>query len=273
MDGMVHEKIDPDDQLLSFDRRKKILEIVNKNKSVSIDALVEVFPVSRMTITRDLEKLEGDGLLKRVRGGAVALSHIVTSPRASIASKELSEEQKRIGEEASKRVSDGDFIIIESGSTCLALVDNLYEKDHLKIVTASPMIAMRLAELAERYDRDYEIIVSGGILNIYKHFLLGPTSTRLFKQIRVDTAFLSVTAIDVEAGVTADDVNESAVSKIVMEDCGRKTIALITSSKFNKASFYKVSEVTVFDEIITDNKLDAETKEKFEQEGIVITVC
>ena len=266
-------KNDSDDQLLSFDRRKKILEMVNGEQSVTIDALVEAFPVSRMTISRDLEKLESDGHLKRVRGGAVALSHIVTSPRASIASRELTEEQKRIGKEASRRVSDGDFIVIESGSTNLALVENLYEKNDLKIVTASPMIAMRLAELAERYDKNFEIIVSGGILNIYKHFLLGPTSTRLFEQIRVDTAFLSVTAIDLEAGVTADDVNESAVSKIIMEQCGRKTVGLITSGKFNKASFYKVSEITVFDEIITDKSLDRETKQKFEQEGITITMC
>ncbi len=270
---MKNGKNDSDDQLLSFDRRKKILEMVNAEQSVSVDVLVDAFPVSRMTISRDLEKLESDGLLKRVRGGAVALSHIVTSPRASIASRELTDEQKRIGKEAGKRISDGDFIIIESGSTNLALVDNLYDKNNLKIVTASPMVAMRLAELAERYDRNFEIIVSGGILNIYKHFLLGPTSTRLFEQIRVDIAFLSVTAIDVEAGVTADDVNESAVSKIIMEQCGRKTIGLVTSQKFNKASFYKVSDVTVFDEIITDKDLDKETKQKFEQEGITITMC
>lgn len=262
-----------DDQLLSFDRRKKILEIVNGEKSVTIDTLVDAFPVSRMTISRDLEKLENDGLLKRVLGGAVALSHIVTSPRASVASRELTDEQKRIGREAAKRVSDGDFIIIESGSTNLALVDNLYDKNNLKIVTASPMIAMRLAELAELHDRNFEIIVSGGILNIYKHFLLGPTSTQLFEQIRVDIAFVSVTAIDIDSGVTADDVNESAVSKIIMEKCGRKTVGLITSAKFNQASFYKVAEATVFDEIITDKELDLETKKRFEQEGIVLTLC
>lgn len=270
---MKNDKIDSDDQLLSFDRRKQILELVNGHQSITIDTLVETFPVSRMTISRDLEKLESEGHLKRVRGGAVALSHIVTSPRASQASRALTEEQKRIGKEASTRVADGDFIIIESGSTSLALVDNLYDKNDLKIVTASPMVAMRLAELAERYDRNFEIIVSGGILNIYKHFLLGPTSTRLFKEIRVDIAFLSVTAIDIESGVTADDVNESEVSKIIMEQCGRKTIGLITSGKFNKASFYKVTDITVFDEIITDNNLDQKTKKNFEQEGVSITMC
>ena len=54
-----------DNQLLSFDRRKKILEIVNSRKSITVDALAEMFPVSRMTISRDLEKLEDEGLVKR----------------------------------------------------------------------------------------------------------------------------------------------------------------------------------------------------------------
>ncbi|MEW5817498.1 MAG: DeoR/GlpR family DNA-binding transcription regulator [Spirochaetota bacterium] len=239
-------------------------------RSVTVDSLSEKFPVSRMTISRDLEKLESEGHLKRVRGGAVALSHIVTSPRASIASKTLTEEQKHIGREAGKRVSDGDFIIIESGSTCLAVVENLIEKDHLKIVTASPMIAVRLAAITEQFNKNFEIVLSGGILNVYKHFLLGPFAMQLFENIRVDIAFLSVTAIDYEAGVTADDVNESAVSKLILEKCSKKNIGLITSSKFNQISFVKVADITVFDEIITDSNLDFETVEKFESKNITM---
>ena len=150
-----------DEQLLSFDRRKQILELVNRNKSVTVDFLFETFPVSRMTISRDLERLEYDGLLKRVRGGAVSLSHIVIAPPMARSARALTEEQKRIGKEASKRVSDGDFLVIESGSTCLALVENLYQKDNLKIATASPMIAMRLAEIVEQDNRKFEIFLAG----------------------------------------------------------------------------------------------------------------
>ena len=262
-----------DGQLLSFDRRKKILDIVNTRKSITVDALAEAFPVSRMTISRDLEKLEDEGLLKRVRGGAVSLSHIVVSPRASQASKILTDEQNRIGSKASELISDGDFIIIESGSTCLALVENLIDKDHLKIVTASPMIAMRLAELTEQYNKDFEILLSGGLLNVYKSFLLGPTAMSTFQSIKVDIAFLSVTAIDMEAGITADDVNESAVTKIILERCADKTVGLIMSSKFNKTSFLKVSDITAFNEIITGRELDRGTVEHFAEAGIQMTLC
>jgi DeoR/GlpR family transcriptional regulator of sugar metabolism len=260
-------------QPLSFDRRKRILEMVNRKESISVDSLADAVRVSRMTISRDLEQLENEGLLKRVRGGAVALSHFVVAPPMSRSARSLTEEQRRIGKEASKRVQDGDFLVIESGSTCMALADSLYERNNLKIATASPMIAMRLAEIVEHYDRQYEILLAGGILNVYKNFVLGPGADHLFQGINVDIAFVSVTAIDPVAGITADAVNESSVTKVILEKCGKKTIGLIISSKFNKASYYRVTDITVFDEIITDTGLDDETRAKFEGAGIRMTLC
>jgi DeoR/GlpR family transcriptional regulator of sugar metabolism len=261
------------ENLLSYDRRRNILELVNRYKSVTIDLLAETFPVSRMTISRDLEKLENEGLLKRVRGGAVSLSHIVVAPPMSRSASTLTNEQRRIGKEASKRVLNGDFLIIESGSTCLALVENLVDKDNLKIATASPSIAMRLAEMVEQNNCRFEIILAGGILNVHKNFLLGPTAVDMFERLNVDTAFVSVTAIDTAAGVTADELNESSVSRLILERCGKTTIGLIVSTKFNNASFYKVADITVFDEIITDGGLDELSLRDFSDRGIRMTLC
>jgi len=261
------------DPLLSFDRRRKILEAVNRRKSVTIDSLAGTFGVSRMTVIRDLGRLETEGLLKRVHGGAVSLAHIVVAPPASAAMRALTDEQKRIALEASRRVADGDFLILESGSTCLALAERLFEKDKLKIATASPIIATRLAEIAESYNRRFEIILAGGILNASKDFVMGPTAVQMFEHINVDIAFLSATAIDPESGITADDVNESAVSRTILERCGRKKIGLIRSEKFNKSSFYKVADISVFNEIITDTGLDRKTVREFSSRGIKMTLC
>jgi DeoR/GlpR family transcriptional regulator of sugar metabolism len=262
-----------DEQLLSFDRRRQILEQVNRRKSVTVDSLAQSFGISRMTVIRDLERLEGDGHLKRVRGGAVSLAHIVVAPPASASMRALTEEQKRIAVEASRRIANGDFIILESGSTCLALAERLFEKDNLKIATASPIIATRLAEIAESYNRRFEIILAGGILSISKNFVMGPTAVQMFEHINVDVAFLSATAIDPESGMTADDVNESAVSRTILERCGRKKIGVIRSLKFNKTSFYKVADITAFDEIITDKGLDRKTAQLFSSRGVRMTLC
>jgi DeoR family transcriptional regulator of aga operon len=262
-----------DEQVLSFDRRRQILETVNRRKSITVDSLAGEFRVSRMTVIRDLQKLETDGLLKRVRGGAVSLAHIVVAPPFSASRQALTEEQKRIAVEASRRITTGDFIILESGGTCLALAERLFEKDNLKIATASPTIATRLAEIAETYNRRFEIILAGGILSGSKDFVLGPTAVQMFEHINVDIAFLSATAIDAKAGMTADDVNESAVSRTILERCGGKKIGIIRAEKFNKTSFYKVSDITAFDEIITDKGLDRKTAQLFASLGVKMTLC
>jgi DeoR/GlpR family transcriptional regulator of sugar metabolism len=117
----------------------------------------------------------------------------------------LTDEQKCIGRAAADRVANGDFLIIESGSTCLALAEKLVDRDNLKIATASPMIAMRLAQIVEQYGRKFEIMLAGGILNVYKNFIMGPTAVEMFERLNVDIAFVSVTAIDAVAGIRTRD--------------------------------------------------------------------
>jgi len=260
-----------DNRLLSSDRRQKILEIINQKRSISVEELSDYFPVSTITIRRDLDRLAEDKLIQRVHGGAMALSNIVIAPKASVLSAHITEEQKRIGKEASKRIADGDFIIIESGSTNMALVQNLTERKRLKIVTASPRIAMLLAEITENHNSNFEIISCGGVLNVHKHFLMGPHARLLFENTRVDLAFMSVTAIDLDAGVTADNAYEADISRIILEKCAKKNIGLIYSSKFEKTSFVKVTSAETFDEIITDINLSAEIIEKYTERGIKIT--
>jgi DeoR/GlpR family transcriptional regulator of sugar metabolism len=257
--------------LLSSERRQKILQIVIEKRSISVDELAALFPVSAITVRRDLDKLAQEGSLRRVHGGAMALPNIVIAPKSSEQSAHLTENQLRIGEEASKRIADGDFIVIESGSTCLALVQNLSKKKRLKIVTASPRIAMMLANVSEKYNGNFEIISCGGILHVYKNFLTGPHARNLFESIRVDIAFISPTAIDLAAGVTADSAYEAEITRTILEQCSKKRIGLIYSSKFRKTSFVKVTAVENFDEIITDGELDAEIISNYTERGIKIT--
>ena len=260
------------DSLLSTHRRLRILEIVNQKRSMSVDDLAQLFPVSTITIRRDLDRLAEEKLLRRVHGGAMALSDIVTAPKASELFANITDAQLRIGKEASLRIADGDFIIIESGSTCLALVEHLHDRRGLKVVTVSPRIVMMLSEISEKHGNDFEIISSGGLLNINKNFFFGPHARLLFENIKVDIAFVSVTAIDREAGITADSVYEAEITKTILEKCAKKRIGLIYASKFEKTSFVKVAAADIFDEIITDSSLDGKIIDGYRELGTEITV-
>ncbi|MCK4804204.1 MAG: DeoR/GlpR transcriptional regulator [Spirochaetes bacterium] len=259
------------DNILSSERRQRILEIVNQKRSISVDDLARYFPVSTITIRRDLDRLAEENLLRRVHGGAMALSNIVIAPKAAELSANITEEQKRIGKEASARIADGDFIIIESGSTCLALVQNLTGKKRLKVVSVSPRIVMALADISEKCGNDFEIVSSGGILNAYKNFFFGPHARYLFECIKVNIAFISVTAIDLEAGITADNAYEAEITRTILEKCAKKRIGLIYSSKFEKTSFIKVASAEIFDEIITGTDLSRDVINAYTDAGIKLT--
>ena len=260
------------DNLLSFERRQRILEIVNKEQTVSVDRVAEQFPVAAITIRRDLDKLAEEGLIKRIHGGAAAVSNIVVAPKASDLVKNINEDRKRIGLEAAKRIHDGDYIYIEAGSTCYALARSLVDKKNLKIVTVSPLIVMVLSEVSEAHNGNFNILSSGGSFNVYKHFLLGPHTRSFLESIQVDTAFVSVTAIDIEAGITADSLEEAEISRTLLTRSSKKRIGLVVSEKFNTTSFIKVADTRVFDEIITDRGVDPRTVERFEEQGIKVTI-
>ena len=102
------------DNILSSDRRQRILEIVNQKRSISVDDLARYFPVSTITIRRDLDRLAGENLLRRVHGGAMALSNIVIAPKAAELSANITEEQKRIGLIYSSKFEKSSFIKVSS---------------------------------------------------------------------------------------------------------------------------------------------------------------
>lgn len=259
--------------LLSSERRRRILSIIAEKRSVTVVELAAIFPVSAITLRRDLDRLAAENLVERVHGGAMTLSAIAVAPRASGQYRHLTEAQLGIGREAASRVRDGDYVILESGSTCLAVVPNLAERKNLRVVTVSPRLVTALSTLAEADPASsLEIISSGGILNVHKDFFLGPHARAFFEACRVDIALMSVTAIDLEAGITADSPTEAEISRIILERCARRKVGLIVSPKIGRTSFARVAPAEILDELITDSGADPQAVARYRERGITVTV-
>jgi DeoR/GlpR family transcriptional regulator of sugar metabolism len=257
---------------MSSERRRKILEIVNERRSVTVLDLAEAFPVSAITIRRDLDRLADERLVERVHGGAMALAAVAVAPRAADQFLRITDEQMRIGKEAAKRIRDGDYVVLESGSTCLAAVSYLEGKRDLRVITVSQRIVAALAELAGKGGAAMEIICSGGTLNEYKDFLMGPHARSFFEGVKVDVAFLSVTAIDPEGGITADSLTEAEITRTIIERSARRSIGLIVSRKLDRVSFARVAPAEALEEIITDSRATPESVESYRERGIKVTI-
>jgi len=253
---------------LSFEKRKKkILEQLGREGKVEVIALAEQFQVSTETIRRDLERLDGEGRLKKVYGGAV-------KTRAD--SLELPYEEKiqlnvqektAIGKYAARMVNHGDTIMLGNGTTPIEMIRHLGDHRDVTIVTHStPALLLALEIFPGR------IIFVGGEMNRRQKSSEGPLAALTLNQLRVNKAFISVGGISLADGVTDFELSEASISRKMMERAD-ETIILADSSKFGKTTFANVCSLDEVYTIVTDHYCDEEWRRHLANQDIVLLVA
>ena len=145
--------------MISEERRARLMKLISERGYVQVTDLVKQFDVSPVTIRRDLEIMEKEGLLIRKRGGAIRRSQGVTMELPYIIKQVQNIEiKKRIAEQALGMVEDGFSVILDSGSTTFELAQQLVTKTRLSVVTNDLYIATKLAA-----NPDINLICTGGV--------------------------------------------------------------------------------------------------------------
>jgi DeoR/GlpR family transcriptional regulator of sugar metabolism len=244
-------------------RRDKIVEYIKNKRTVTIPELSSQFNISEITVRRDFDKLVKQGIIKKVYGGATIIDSDKFEPILAQRIQEYINEKKRIAKEALTRISDGDIILIESGTTCLELVKILPVKKKIKVITAAPHILNALIDLSRNDEFDGEIICCGGIWQEDPDdFFAGPQSSRFFEGLKIDISFFGIFSIDFNDGWMTPNMFEVELTKTIT-DASKKVIGLTDHSKFNRSGFSKIGDIDLFDEIITDNRIDQEITKKY----------
>ncbi len=252
---------------------KRIIEmkrLIQLEKMVSVERLSRHFNISPITVRRDLARLQKEGFLSKVHGGAIYKEELAPEPVFNEQIKIHTQEKKRIGKEAAKRIKDGDSIIIESGTTCLSMIEHLKAFKGLKISTAGITIANELwNSYAHRHD--FELRVSGGIIRPGTDIYAGPHAVSFFKKINADKAFTSAVAISIDKGISAAAEEDSELTKAVL-DSARETVLIADSSKFGRYSHINVAPLDRVDEVITDRGLNPEIQNHMKSMGLKVTI-
>ena len=252
---------------------KRIIEVkdlIKKEKVITVEKLSEVFDISPITARRDLERLDSEGFLTKVHGGAIYREALEPEPVFSEQIKLHREEKSDIAAEASKRINDGDIVVLESGSTCLAMIKYLKNKKNIKVSTAGIPLANELWNLS-MIKRDIEVSVCGGLNRPDSSIYVGPHATGFFNNINADIAFVSPVGVSVEKGIsTATDFDAELMRSII--SCSKKTILICDSTKFGKYSYINVAPLSVFTEIITDKALGKDHYNNIKDSDIKITL-
>ncbi|MDX2007454.1 MAG: DeoR/GlpR family DNA-binding transcription regulator [Meiothermus sp.] len=254
--------------ILAVERRKRIAQLVESNGSINYADLERSFGVSRMTLYRDLKALEGMNRLRCVRGGAVRLDNAVISEPMPSKKRALHRREKElIGRFAAQNfVREGDFIVLEAGTTAACMIKHLARPG----VT---LISNGLETIREATNLLPTVTVMGcgGILREPSYTFVGPQAEMFFAQLRAHTAFLSASGLTLENGLMDPNPLEIQVKR-AMVACAERLVVLMDSSKFGVRSLLQTLPLDQVDVLITDDRITDKFAEELRARGIDLRV-
>ena len=227
--------------MLAQQRRARIVEIVSAAGGVSVTDLAAQLDVSASTIRRDLNTLDRQGALQRVRGGGTV--DVEDQPFHRVAER-ASEEKERIGAAAAALVRDRDVVVLDIGTTCAAVARHLRGRQ-VTVVTASLAVVDELRE-----DREVELIVLGGLLRPSYLSLVGTLTENALRELSADIAFMGTSGVR-EDGVVMDSTGTEVPVKHAIRSAAERRCLLATSDKFPGSGLLPVCRLDQLETVVT----------------------
>lgn len=212
-------------QLELNERQKQILALLRSKKKITVAETAASLYASEMTIRRDLEKMEQEGILRRFHGGAVE----VDSMHQPIVLRSMvnDDRKKALARKASAYLQDGQTVFLDSSSTCSYLVPYLSDFSDIQVVTNSIQSLLLLAQA------HIPCFLIGGRYYEHDMCIVGPQANDFAAQFNVDIAFFSALGLSSDGRVTDTDEHQTAVRKQIMKNA-TQVVLMLDESKSDK---------------------------------------
>ncbi|MSS85081.1 DeoR/GlpR transcriptional regulator [Actinomycetaceae bacterium WB03_NA08] len=227
--------------MLPKQRQAMILDHVRQRGGVSVSALAHELQVSPSTIRRDLNDMDSQGILRRVRGGGM----IDADPKPfHVVASTSSEERDLLGKYAADMVSDRQVVLLDIGAT-VAMVARHLRNRPVTVVTASLAVADELRDSSQT-----EVIVLGGIMRHSYLSLVGPLTEQALDGLSADIAFLGTSGIRDDLTVLDTTGTEVPIKRLILQKANSSYL-LATADKFPGSGMLSVCKATDFSGVIT----------------------
>lgn len=252
--------------MFGIERLQMIRELIIEQKSVEVTTLSKDLGVSEVTIRRDLDKLEKEGLVIKTYGGAILLEELPGSGKEEQSTQTVNQKQSDsivdgIAEMAGKTVDDNDTVFIDGSELGLALAANLKDHKDLIIVTNNLEIAIYIHR-----ETEHKVVMIGGEVDEETGDV---TDYDQLMDLLVEKAFVSVDGIELTVGYTADDKQRMRLFK-VLKSVSREMIVMTKSDAFYKRGLVRVAPIETISTVITDVKIPDEFKTFYYENNIKV---
>lgn len=247
--------------MLVAERHALLLDRLARDGRVVARAVASELGLSEDTVRRDLRELAAAGRCQRVYGGAVAASPAVVDYAARTAV--ATESKDRVGARAARLVEPGMTVLLDGGTTSLAVVRALPRDLRCTVVTHSPTVAVALLPY-----EDVEVLVLGGRLFRHSAVTSGAAAVEAASAVSCDLFLLGVTGVHPEEGLTTGDSDEAAMKRALARRSA-ETVALASEEKVGAVSRFRVLPLDEVTAVVADTR-DATATTRLRERGVTV---
>lgn len=254
--------------MLAEERQKEIIKILKSKGTVTISELCRITQASVATLRRDLIKLEDEGMLIRIRGGATLSNRNKFELSFEKRTVKNVEKKESIASKAVELVENGDSVLLDAGTTTLLIAKKIaYLKRDVMIVTNSLAIVQEMAN-----HPDIRLRLIGGKIDWNNMATIGPGAIEYLMDMVIDKVFIGANGVDVMYGAMAFE-EENAILNKVMAESARLVCVVADSSKIGKRAFVRSVPIKQIDILITDRKADRKIVKSLKSKGINVLIA
>ncbi|MFF8471657.1 DeoR/GlpR family DNA-binding transcription regulator [Streptomyces griseus] len=251
--------------MLAAERRAHLLDLLGRTGKIVAKDVAAELGISEDSVRRDLRDLAAEGLCQRVYGGALPVSPAVVDydARRAVAP----DGKRKVAAVAAALVRPGGSVILDGGTTALAVARALPKNLACTVITHSPTIATALIDHPRA-----DLFLLGG--RVFKHSAVtcGAAAVEAAQNISADLCLLGVTGVHPEAGLTTGDVEEAAMKRALSARAA-DTYVLASSEKIGTASSYRVLPWAKITGLISDTDPHAPVVERLRALGVDVLIA
>lgn len=242
-------------------RHTKILELLTEKNKVDVTELSQNLGVSQVTIRKDLDMLEKKGLIVREHGFATLNGQDDMNNRLAY----HYDIKQQLAKSACQMIEDGETIMIESGSCCALLAQEIAStKKDVTIITNSSFIADYIRQYAQ-----VKIILLGGEYQKEAQVVVGPMTRRCVEAFFVDKFFIGTDGFSRNTGFTGNDYMRSETVRDMARQAAH-VIIVTESSKFQQVGLVNLLPTQDVYCVVTDEMIPQESEEYLQSQNVIV---
>ncbi|MFE3454512.1 DeoR/GlpR family DNA-binding transcription regulator [Nonomuraea sp. NPDC059194] len=252
-------------------RRERMLGLLREQDFARVNELAEAFGVSGVTVRADLDALEEQGKVRRVRGGAVAAGTALTEASFEMSLGAAAVEKGLIAKAAARLISSGESVLMGAGTTTAYVARELVARADLAEVTVFTNGLRTALELEPAIPR-FSVVVTGGSLRRQQHSLVDPMGGRLLDGIRASTVFLGCGGVHVDSGFTNVNLPDAEMKQRMLRAAGRR-IMVADSTKLGRIELAPICPLSGVDLLITGESADPAVVARLRERGLRVELA